>query len=276
MPNKKITRRTLIIGGGALLISYLFFEVESVAVTKYTVPVRNLPSAFNGFTILHLTDLHSKEYGKKQERLLKLIKRFDYDMVALTGDFVDKNNPLINPALSLIQQLSTKPLFYVPGNHDWWTNKIIKEPFLAEGVRILENTNYKLTKGDQHLWIIGVDDPYMGKDNLELALKGTDDLSPKLLLAHAPNIYPSAIQAKIDLVMVGHTHGGQVRLPFIGAIIAPGQGLFPEYDYGLYSTDSTHMVINGGLGESVLPLRFYNRPEIVLITLVEKNHDERM
>ncbi len=100
-------------------------------------------------------------------------------------------------------------------------------------------------------------------------------MSPKFLLAHAPNIFSSAVQSKIYLVMAGHTHGGQVRLPFLGAIIVPGQGFFPELDYGLFSSGNTTMVINGGLGESVLPVRFFNRPEIVLITLEAASRDSR-
>ena len=263
----KVSRRTFLIGGGLSFISYLFFEVKSIAVTKYVVPMKKLPSSFNGFTILHLTDLHSKEYGHDQKRLLELIKRYNFDMVAITGDLVDKDNPRIDPAINLIQGLPDKPVFFVPGNHEWLSNYKIKEPLVSEGVHILENANYQYFKGDEYMWIIGVDDPYLGKDHLDLAMEGTDDSSPRLLLAHAPNIYPAAIQSKIDLAMTGHTHGGQVRLPILGAIIAPGQGLFPKLDYGLYSSNSTKMVINGGLGESVLPIRFYNRPEIVLITL---------
>ena len=268
MAAKKISRRTFLIGGGLTFISYLFFQLESVAVTKYMVQVKNLPSSFSGFTILHLTDLHSKEYGNNQKRLINLINRFEFDLVAVTGDMVDQYNPEVFPAVRLIQGLpKNKPVYFVSGNHDWWTENIILEPLLSEGVHIIENSNQKLTRGDQHVWIMGVDDPYLGKDNLDLALEGTGDLSPKLLLAHAPNIFSSAVQSKVDLVMAGHTHGGQVRLPFLGAIIAPGQGFFPEFDYGLFSSDNTTMIINGGLGESVLPVRFFNRPEIVLITL---------
>jgi len=265
--SRKISRRTFVIGGGMAFISYMFFEVKNVAVTKYSIPISNLPSTLNGFTILHLTDLHSKEYGNDQKQLIDLINRYKFDMVAITGDFVDKGNPRTDPAINLIKGLTDKPIFFVPGNHEWWNNYKIKEQLISEGVLVLENSNHKYFKGEEHMWIIGVDDPYLGKDNLDLALEGIDDSSPRLLLAHAPNIYPSAIQSNIDLVMTGHTHGGQVRLPIIGAIVAPGQGFFPKLDYGLFSSNSTKMVINGGLGESVLPIRFHNRPEIVLITL---------
>ncbi|UNC93766.1 metallophosphoesterase [Candidatus Contubernalis alkaliaceticus] len=256
---------------GLTFISYLFYEVNSIAVTKYVVPIKNLPLSFDGFTILHLTDLHSKEYGNNQKRLINLINQHEFDMVAITGDVIDKDNPAVMPTINLIRGLPQKPIFFVPGNHEWRTNYTIKEPLLAEGIQILENSNEKFIKGDNHLWIIGVDDPYLEKDDLDKALEGTHDSSPRLLLAHAPNIYSSAIHSNVDLVMAGHTHGGQVRLPFVGAIIAPGQGLFPKLDYGMFQSKATTMIINGGLGESVLPVRFNNRPEILLITLERKS-----
>ncbi|MGI6582793.1 MAG: metallophosphoesterase, partial [bacterium] len=89
-----------------------------------------------------------------------------------------------------------------------------------------------------------------------------------VLLAHAPDIFPAAAEAGLELVLVGHTHGGQIRLPFVGAVLAPGQGLLPHYDYGPFTEGGTTMIVNGGLGESLLPVRFNLRPEIVLVTLV--------
>ena len=265
------SRRAFLIGGTLAGMAYLYYQVKSVAVTKYDVPVRNLPSPFDGFTILHLTDLHNKEYGSGQERLLDLINHYEFDMVAITGDLVDKDKQQIDPAINLLRGLPQKPVFFVPGNHEWWTNYEIKEPLLAEGVQILENANYKYIMSGKHIWIAGVDDPFLKKDNLDQALEGTEDTTPRLLLAHAPDIYPSAMRAGVDLVMAGHTHGGQVRLPILGAIFVPGKGLFPQFDYGLYSSGLSTLVISGGLGESTLPVRINNRPEIVLITLYNQN-----
>ncbi len=142
-----------------------------------------------------------------------------------------------------------------------------QEPLLAEGVRVMENTAEKVYSKNQYIWLLGVDDPYLGRDDLAAAIKGVDDRSAKVLLTHGPNILTAAADNRIDIVLAGHTHGGQVRLPLIGAVVVPGQELFPQYDYGLFSSKSTTMVINGGLGESVLPIRFGNKPEIVLVTL---------
>lgn len=185
------------------LLAFWYFQRYTVKVKRYTVQVNNLPHAFRGFTILQLSDLHSKRFGKQQKDLAGLIRQQSFDLVALTGDFVE-----------------------------------------------------------------GVDDPHDGRDRLEEALSGADALSPKVLLAHSLNIYPKAINHKVDLVLAGHTHGGQIRLPFAGAVVAPGQGLFPKWDYGKYKAGATTMIINPGLGESDLPIRVNIRPEIGLITLL--------
>ncbi|EHL09130.1 Ser/Thr phosphatase family protein [Desulfitobacterium hafniense DP7] len=264
---KGISRRTFIIGGIGLL-SYLYFNVHSLAVKHYTVAINGLPQEFEGFTILHLTDLHAKKYGDRQDKLIRLINRQNFDMVAMTGDFIDKDNPDLEPTLELIQGLAAKPIFFVPGNHEWRYDFSIKSSLEEHGVKILDNKNAELARGDARLWIAGVDDPYLHRDKLEEALHGIADAQPKLLLAHAPNIFKPAAESGVELVLVGHTHGGQVRLPLIGAIVAPGQGLFPQYDYGHFTAGSTNMIVNGGLGESTLPLRFCSRPEIVLVKLV--------
>jgi predicted MPP superfamily phosphohydrolase len=268
LTQKLLSRRGFILGGiGVLASAYLYFEYKAVAVKHYTVSIKNLPNEFNGFTILHLTDLHSKEYGSAQENLLRLINRHAYDLIVLTGDFIDKNNPKPEPVAALIKGLADKPVFFVPGNHEWATGFTIKDRLVSLGVNILGNQSFKFVSGASHIWLVGVDDPYRKRDNLAKALAGTTENTVKILLAHAPNIFPKAVQAGIDLTLVGHTHGGQVRLPLVGAIYAPGQGLFPQYDYGLFQKNGRSMIINGGLGESLLPIRFMNRPEIGLIKL---------
>lgn len=270
MAGKLISRRTFLIGSFGLA-AYLLFEEFTIEVRKYTILIPNLPREFEGFNILHISDLHSKWLGHKQDYLLETINKYKFDIVAITGDLVDKRDPKMEPGLTLVEGLKKKPIFFVPGNHEWWSGYNVKEPLESLNVYILENTSFKFSKGDSHIWISGVDDPYLDRDDLDKCLLAIDDTEPTVLLAHAPNIFNKAIISKIPLVLVGHTHGGQVRLPLIGAIVAPGQGLFPKYDYGLYKSGNTNMVINGGLGESVLPIRFNMRPEIVLVTLTSSN-----
>lgn len=265
------SRRQFILGGiGAVgTLFYLYHDVQAVRVTQYTIPVKNLPEEFQGFTILHLSDLHCKRYGDGQARILDLISQFSFDMVAVTGDFIDRDDPDFMPGRELIRKLINKPVFFVSGNHEWRYQFSLRTELAEEGVYVLQNKAYRYMLGDSHIWILGVDDPYTRRDDLDNTIAQVQDQAPKILLAHAPNIYQKAIDNDIDLLLVGHTHGGQVRLPFLGAIYVPGQQFFPKYDYGHFQSNNSHMVINCGLGESRdFPLRFYSRPEIVLIKLV--------
>lgn len=162
-------------------------------------------ATFDGFTILHISDLHSKQFGEGQHKLLNLIKQQNYEVIAITGDLVDKRVPDLEPGLQLIEKLVDKPVYVVPGNHEWWTNYQIREPLLKYGVKILENKAEKFYIGQQHICLLGVDDPYLGRDNLPEAMSEVaGSMSPKILLAHAPNIYHQAISKKIDLLLAGH------------------------------------------------------------------------
>lgn len=255
----------------ALILSplYIYIGTHSIAVKQYNVSIDNLPPEFEGFTILHLTDLHSKQYGEGQNYLLETINEQQFDVIALTGDLVDRNNPDLKPTVELLAGLNNSALYFVPGNHEHRIDyDKLKKALLAHEVNILENKAKEYGRGDAHLWLLGVDDPSLGLERIDKALDDVGSVSPMILLAHAPGIYADAVEENIDLVLVGHTHGGQVRIPFIGAIYAPGQGFFPEYDYGLFTSGNTTMVINAGLGESIIPFRFNMRPEIVLVTLV--------
>lgn len=242
-----------------------------VKVKEYTVEINNLPQAFEGFTILQVSDLHGKLYGNKQKDLLEIIHNLDFHMVAFTGDLDSKYRPNSEPGVELISGLKNKPIYFVPGNHDWATGYNFRESLVRMGVNILENRAEKFSLEGEHIWIVGVDDPYSGRAQLDKALENVSDHQPRILLAHAPEIYPVAIQQNIDLVLVGHTHGGQIRMPYLGALVVPGQGLLPDLDYGLYSNQATTMIINAGLGESVIPIRFNIQPELVLVKLKNRS-----
>lgn len=252
-----------------LLFAYTYWGTNAIAVKKYRVAIAGLPPAFDGFTILHLSDLHNKEYGHRQGRLLEVIGRQEFDLIAITGDIIDKRKPRLAPVEELIGGLGEEEIFFVPGNHEHWAGYgPIKAALEGLGVKTLENEGIRYERAGDHIWLLGVDDPYTGKDRLDEALGVVNDARPRVLLAHAPDIFPAAAEAGLELVLVGHTHGGQIRLPFVGAVLAPGQGLLPHYDYGPFTEGGTTMIVNGGLGESLLPVRFNLRPEIVSVTLV--------
>lgn len=249
---------------GCLAVSYLYAQLYTITLNKYTIPIADLPPEFDGFTLLHLSDLHNKVFGKKQKDLLALIARQDYDVMVITGDLINRQRPDTQPVFDLLTEIR-KPVYFVPGNHEWETEAFIREQIFSAPVVLMQNKAEMLARGKAHLWIAGVDDQNSHRASLGKALQEVDG-APVILLAHEPNIF-DAIVDDVDLVLAGHTHGGQVRLPFIGALLAPDQGFFPKYDKGLYTSGPRTMLISSGLGESLLPLRFLNPPEILLITL---------
>jgi hypothetical protein len=231
--------------------------------------VANLPAAFEGFTFLHLSDLHDKRFGPGQRDLLALIVRDRFDAVALTGDFIQYHQPQLVPALELVAALREWPIFFVNGNHEWHAHfkYRFREQLLEAGVRILKNRAEAMERGRGRLWIAGVDDPVTGRMDAAAALGGTDDGSPVVLLAHAPLAFPAAVQAGVALMLAGHTHGGQVRLPVLGSPYVSGMGFFPRWDYGMFREGRTTLIVSAGLGETRLPIRINSRPEIAFVTL---------
>jgi uncharacterized protein len=266
-----MTRRMFLMGGVSIF-PYLYLERLSVAVRRYRVPVRALPASFEGFTILHLTDLHDKEFGAGGKELVELLAHERFDLIALTGDMVVGTRPRLTPTLDLVaafRKLSDAPVFSVSGNHEWRLERApeFNHKLQQSGAQVLANASSAVRRGEDRLWVVGVDDPVTRRDHLTQALSGTDDRSPRILLAHSPHPYSEAVKQGVDLMLAGHTHAGQVRIPFLGAPYVPSMGFFPRYDYGLYSSGPTSMIVSGGLGESGLPIRFNIRPEISLITL---------
>ena len=266
-----MTRRMFLMGGISIC-PYLYLERFSVAVRRYRVSIRALPAAFEGFTILQLSDLHDKRFGNGGSELLALLGRERFDLVAFTGDLVVGDHPVLTPALELIagiKEISDCPIYSVLGNHDWRLERgaEFNDRLREAGAPVLDNSSVAIERGNQRLWVIGVDDPVTRRARLRQALSATDRHWPRILLAHSPHPYPQAVQRGIDLMLAGHTHGGQVRIPVLGAVFVPAMGFFPRLDYGLYRSGPTSLLVSGGLGESGLPIRFNMRPEVSLITL---------
>lgn len=266
-----ISRRMFLMGS-ASLFPYLYLERLSVALRRYQVPVRQLPAAFEGFTILHVSDLHDKEFGTAGEELVALVRQEHFDVIAITGDLVTGYRPALTPALELIASLrraTDRPVFAVLGNHDWRLERGLEfsQRLHEVGTQMLLNAAAPIERNGERLWIAGVDDPITGRDRLDLALTGTDPQEPRVLLTHSPMLFPQAARLGIDLLLAGHTHGGQIRLPVVGAAYVPRIGFFPPWDYGLYRNGNTTLIVSGGLGESSVPVRINIRPELALVTL---------
>jgi len=250
-----------------LLAAYVWFGTNSIRLTTYNVNVAGLPQQLDGLRILHLSDLHGKEFGRRQERLQATVDSLDFDIAVLTGDFVDAVKQVKQPALDVVPVLKGKPTFYVFGNHDMRPECDVTREFTALGVQVLRDRAVAILVRGGSVWIAGVDYAYSTAANLDSALSRIPSGQTTLLLAHAPGVFGQATSRGVDVVLTGHTHGGQVRLPFLGAVWAPGQGFAPVHSWGLFTSGKTSMIVSAGLGESIVPFRFNCRPEVVLVTL---------
>ncbi len=227
-----------------------------------------LPQAFDGFRIVQLSDIHHSPFTsiKQIERAVETANSLQPDMIALTGDYVSKERRYAAPCAELLGTLKARHgVFAVLGNHDHWTDAaLITDLFRAEGITMLVNQGMRFEKGAAAFWLAGVDDTMVGLEDLSLALAGASEDEMKLLLAHNPVILRKAARAGVDLVLSGHTHGGQVNLRSEQSEAGrPRRRLLK----GLARQDETQIYITRGLGTVVLPVRFGCPPEVSLLEL---------
>ncbi len=222
-------------------------------------------------TIVQISDLHEKSFGRGNARLFEQVRTLHPDLIAITGDIIF-NSYTQSPDIAYMENLAaqcaaTAPSFFVTGNHDRYHEQAVKEAFSSRGVTVLDETVVPFTAGDTQLMIGGIDDPSLDKDSID-RIHFPDNGHFNILLAHDPEPFAETYDRKnADLVLSGHTHGGQVRLPWGKAVFTP-EGFLPEYSDGLYTSGDTTMVISMGLGSSVIPIRLFAQPEITLIRLL--------
>jgi len=277
----KIIKRLFVVAA-AIFAILVFCTWQNNAITTTLIDYSNakIPEEFNGFRIVHISDLHNKQFGQNQEPLLKKIHAVSPDIIVVTGDMIDRRKYDLDNAMVFINgAMKIAPVYYVSGNHEAWSGdyKNICEKLLSSGVQILDDTKAKLFKGKGKIEILGLSDPdfltssYMDgtnssklKEHLE---RLSDDAVFQILLCHRPELFDIYVSENIDLIFSGHAHGGQVRIPFIGALVAPDQGLLPKYTSGAYTKNQSTMIVSRGLGNSIIPIRIFNRPEIIVVTL---------
>lgn len=274
-------RRVIVLITAAVLVPtlliWLLWANSSPAATQVAVASGALPEAFEGFKIAHVSDLHNTVFGRKNEKLLSLIRAAEPDIIAITGDLIDSRHTDIDSALTFVEAAAEiAPVYYVTGNHESRLDFDEIEPrLIAAGARVLRNEAEDIGRGGERIRLAGIDDPSFIRTGgtaeeraaAELEQLGDGGGTFTVLLAHRPELVEVYAGYGAGLVLSGHAHGGQVRLPLLGGLYAPGQGLLPEYDSGLYSLGETQMVVSRGLGNSVAPLRVNNRPELVIVTL---------
>lgn len=257
-----------------LLLLYAWaVEPNWIEVTRHEVWFKNLPEEFDGLVVAHLSDLHMREYGARERRVLEKLAEANPGVIAVTGDFTLEGSDPSAIRRFLEDLRKQKPAFgiwAVLGNHDHWSppaanDGAVRKFFSDTGVALLVNEWGRIGKNLDTLTMVGVDDPFTGSDNLGDALRGTQRTPFAILLTHSPQMFMKADLTKFDLVLAGHTHGGQVRLPGLGPLWLPAGS--EGYDSGWFYGVNTQMYVTRGVGTSILPIRFLCRPEIALITL---------
>ena len=262
------------------LVIWIAWGNTALELNTYTVSSSKLPQSFDGYRIAHVSDLHNAEMGKDNETLLTMLRDADPDIIAITGDLIDSRNTDIEVALQFVREaVKIAPCYYVTGNHEARISEYdeLKEAMKAAGVTVLEDAQTEISMEGETITLIGVNDhsyqtDYLFGDaesvmNAKLEDLHTENDGFTILLSHRPELFDSYVDHGMDLVLSGHAHGGQFRLPFIGGVVAPNQGLFPEYDAGIYTDGNTNMLVSRGVGNSILPFRINNRPEVILIDL---------
>ncbi len=282
-----IKRRILILSVLLLiLLGFVMWVIHSntvPALTEVSIPAAGLPAGFDGFRIVQISDLHDAEFGKSHEKTLDLIRRAEPDVIFLTGDMIDSHQKRTDVALTVSfakGAVEIAPCYYVTGNHEGRipaeTYAELEEALRSLGVTVLHGDAVTLERNGDTVTVAGVDSPAFGHASAQ-AGAGSPSLSElcgnsyTILLAHHPEHIAQYAEAGADLVFSGHAHGGQLRLPFVGGLVAPGQGFFPAYDAGLYTIPSeageTLLYVSRGLGNSVARIRIANRPEVILAVL---------
>lgn len=210
-----------------------------------------------------------------------MLSKNEPDIIVITGDLIDAQHTNIDIALNFVKEaIQIAPVYYVTGNHEASLSQYdrLKDGLESVGVSVLDDRVVELERDGEKITLIGLSDPDFtvkgdvfgevpAMINTKLEKLTNMENSYTILLSHRPELFESYVSSGIDLILCGHAHGGQFRLPFIGGLIAPNQGLFPKYDAGVFSDHNTHMIVSRGLGNSIIPFRFNNRPEIVLVEL---------
>ena len=277
---KKIILLTVFSVVLAGLVIWVAWGNTALELNSYTITSSRLPKSFDGYRIAHISDLHNTQIGKDNEKLLNTLREANPDIIAITGDLIDSRNTNVDVALQFAQEaVKIAPCYYVTGNHEARVNEYnkLKNGLVSAGFTVLEDNSTEICIDGESMMLIGVDDPSFQTDYLlgdsetvmhsKLSELCTNADGFTILLSHRPELFNTYLDHDIDLILSGHAHGGQFRIPFIGGIVAPNQGFFPEFDTGIYTESNTNMLVSRGIGNSIFPFRINNRPEIILIEL---------
>lgn len=252
--------------------AWLVWGNVSLETEYYTVTDMKLPEAFSGYRIAHVSDLHNATIGKGNRRLLSAIRDAEPDSIVITGDLIDSRRTDMDVAFDFVREAAQiAPVLYVSGNHEARLDyPAIRQGLREAGANILDDDKMILGDGENSLAFLGLADQSFSSaeemsEKLDSLLQETAGY--RILLCHRPELFDIFQKKDIDLMLSGHAHGGQVRIPFVGGLYTPDQGLFPKYDAGLYEAEGSRLLISRGLGDTILPLRIGNRHTLLVIEL---------
>ncbi|TCK98721.1 hypothetical protein EDC19_1155 [Natranaerovirga hydrolytica] len=267
----------------SVIAGFCFWQNNIITTTYVYYDSQKVDELLSGYKIIHISDLHNKSFGRKQKRLIEKIEKQKPNIIVVTGDMIDRTSSNMNGAKNFIlEAMEIAPIYYVTGNHEASSKQYKElELFLNQsGVIMLDNEHRIIKYNQKKINIIGLKDigfinrkKYSQKaiqqkvKNTLNNLKNDDDNMINILLVHRPEMIDLYVETGMDLVFAGHAHGGQIRVPFIGPLYSPSQGFFPPYAQGVVKKRDTTMVVSRGLGNSIFPLRLFNRPEIIVVTL---------
>lgn len=242
-------------------------EANSISVENIKIKLKRLPKELDGFRLVHLSDIHHSPFTSLEHisRVVEVSNRLKPDMFVLTGDYVSHESEYIAPVAEVLAQLKAEYGIYAClGNHDHWTDaELVTHLFRGEGINLLINEGFRFEARNTKFWLAGVDDLMVGKTDVRAALAGSNEDEFKILLAHNPQIVRRAARYDVDLMLSGHTHGGQVKLRDEEKRILPRRRL----SSGLHRRQNTQVYITRGIGTVVLPVRYQCPPEVSVIEL---------
>lgn len=277
---------TAVVGGLALLGGYAVVrgrtEAQRLHLTRVDVPVRGLPEVLNGFEIIHLSDLHLRGYGPYEQTLIRALRTETARVVVITGDFLGSPEGAAALIPLLMEIGRDRIMFGVLGNHDHKppvNTQALARDLARIGVRLLVNDADVITHRGHRLHLVGVDDPHTQRADVTKAFSALpaplgNEREPVIVLAHSPDIYYEAAAAGADLILAGHTHGGQICLPG-GYPVTTNTRLGRKFARGLVNDGTTPIFISRGIGTTKLRMRLFCPPEVAVIRLVRDNDARR-
>lgn len=279
-----------------ILFVYFYFENTSLFIVKKNDIISSkIDTSFDGYKILQLSDLHSREFGENNINIVNKINKIDPDIIVCTGDMMNSTNNDGHVFINLVKKISKDyPIYYIDGNHEQlveYNNVGVYNDFISSlkdlGVTVVKNSEVKLKKGSSHINLYGLNIDlvyYSTKKALKEAnIEYTEENFSKtinkenfekdkfnILLTHNPIYFDVYEKSGVDLILAGHVHGGIIRIPFKGGLLSPDQEWFPKYYHGLYTINDTNMIVSAGLGNDTVNFRLFNPFEMNLITLISE------